>query len=479
MAGKLNVYNLGAQGVNVDKNPVELEDGELTKAQNAIQEDGSLRKRRGLVKVNSVAAAGAIKGAKEVPIAVGTAGNESPTVDADTRTFLAARRITSTTSGWNTTTDNWSTSPTTGGPDGYDAAATPRVPDYLWTGIAIDTTHHKYRALWSGRPAVTFRNRLYYAGNDYTFQSTAPTVRMWDGSRDFLLSKIPNRGATPAEAIMEMIVGGDNKLYLSTFDSGQNGANTMLSRIFQVDPDTGQIRQIGENFPISPETVRIPFSLSWYLGKLWTRTQGGGITAVSHKVYSIRPLVDTNWALDATEAFESCNLMFTFQGQLYMGIVKDLGNAALIRVRSTLGAYSTSFTVGLGDAGGANLVSFGYSNGFGAAATFGGNLYVSYWNQRGIATDNTGDLYMRIYKFNGTSWTVVYGPAANDPDNVPYNHAIVAGGRLYFISAPARTSTNVHNRILYTSDGSSFTSVTTSVLDNDSGGFLASITSSS
>jgi hypothetical protein len=38
VSGKLNCYNLGSLGVNVDKNPVQLEDGELTKAQNAIHD---------------------------------------------------------------------------------------------------------------------------------------------------------------------------------------------------------------------------------------------------------------------------------------------------------------------------------------------------------------------------------------------------------------------------------------------------------
>lgn len=484
MPGKLNVFGLGSLGVNVDKNPLNLEDGELVKAQNTIHDPsgsmGGIRKRKGLTKVNSVAAAGAVKGAIGVPISIGTAGNDIPAVAPNSRLFIQARRITTTTAGWNTSTDAWTTSPTTGGPSGYDASATPRVPDYLWPGMAEsgDTQGHT-RAAYSGRPGCMYNNRFYYAGNDYTYQVSNPTIRMFDGVQDFLLGRVPSRGTTIAEAVIDMIVGGDGLIYFTTFDSGVSSANTMKTRVFQLDPESGAITQVGSAFPISPEATRVASPICWHQGRIWTRTIGAGIAAVSQKVYYLRPGIDTDWTLEATEAFESGVVLASFQGQMFQGTRVDAANAARIRVRSPLGVYSTSLTVALNEGGSVPVIpsSFGYGNHFGSAAVFNGNLYASWYDGQATSTTTVGDRYMRIYKYTGSAWSVVFSPAANDADNVPYNQAIVLGGKLFFVSAPARDSTNTLNRMIYTSNGSSFTSVTTAILDDVSGGFLGLIAS--
>ena len=490
MSGKLNLYNVGSLGVHTDKNPLQLEDGSFTKTQNAGTSDtgeaGSLQKRAGLVKVNAVAAAGSIRGAIGVPILAGSAGNDggltpSPAIDPATRTYFVGRRITSTTAGWNTSTDTFATSPTTGGPDVYDASATPRVPDNLWTGMAESgTTLNKERAFRSGRPGVLFQNRFYYAGNDYTFQSTAPTIRMWDGERDYLLGRVPNNAGTVTEGVIDMIVGGDDMIYFSTHDSGLLASNTLKARVFQLDPESGAIVQMGGGFPLSPETVRVPYALAWGLGRLWTRTHGGGLTAVTQLVYYFRPDIDTAWtsaslaAVSAT-AFGATAVHF-YNGLLFMATAADIATPAEIQVRSTQAVYSVSKQVATGDAS-PSTVSHGYANHFGAMATFGGNLYASYYNQRGAEADNTGDKYVRIYKYDGTSWTVVYNPAANDATAVPFSNAVVIGGKLFFVSAPQRTSSNDLNQLLYTSNGSSWTSVTTSVLNDMSTSILGAIAS--
>lgn len=484
MGGKLNVFGLGSLGVNVDKNPINLEDGELSKAQNAIHDPsgsmGGIRKRKGLTKVNSVAAAGAVKGAIGVPISIGTAGNDIPAVAPNSRLFIQARRITSTTAGWNTSTDAWATSPTTGGPSGYDANATPRVPDYMWPAMLHtgDTQGHS-RAAYSGKPSCMYKNKFFYAGNDYTYQVTSPSIRMFDGSADYLLGRVPTRSGVVAEAIIDMIVGGDDFIYFVTQDTGVFSANTLKTRIFQLDPESGAIAQIGSSFPLSPETVRVPYVLAWHQGRLWARTIGGGISSVSQRVYYFRIGIDSEWTSDATEAFESGVVLASFQGQLFMGTRVDAANPARIRVRSPLGVYSTSLTVALNEGGSVPVIpaAFGYGNFFGAAAVFDGNLYVSWYDGQVSATTTAGDRYMRIYKYNGSAWSVVYSPAANDNDNLPYTQAIVLGGKLFFVSAPARDSSTTLQRMIYTSNGSAFTSVTTSILDDVSGGVLGMIAS--
>ena len=61
---------MGIAGVNVDKNPLELDDNELTQAQNAIATttsgSSSLRKRPGLLRFTTVATAGIVLGGSDL-----------------------------------------------------------------------------------------------------------------------------------------------------------------------------------------------------------------------------------------------------------------------------------------------------------------------------------------------------------------------------------------------------------------------------
>lgn len=72
MAGILKVQNIGALGVNVDTDPISMEDAELRLAQNAIRDplgaDSGLRKRPGLLAFNTATAAGVVLGGIGVPI---------------------------------------------------------------------------------------------------------------------------------------------------------------------------------------------------------------------------------------------------------------------------------------------------------------------------------------------------------------------------------------------------------------------------
>jgi hypothetical protein len=73
----LKVSGFGLRGVNVDKNPLELEDNELTQAQNTISGPSaglsgsgstSLRKRPGLIAFNTTNSAGVVLGGINVPL---------------------------------------------------------------------------------------------------------------------------------------------------------------------------------------------------------------------------------------------------------------------------------------------------------------------------------------------------------------------------------------------------------------------------
>lgn len=68
MAEKLIVFNLGDKGVNVDSNPLQVDNAELRKAQNAIGEGSALVNRPGLERFNTSAAAGSVLGGIGVPL---------------------------------------------------------------------------------------------------------------------------------------------------------------------------------------------------------------------------------------------------------------------------------------------------------------------------------------------------------------------------------------------------------------------------
>ncbi len=71
VARNLVVRNMGLQGVNVDNNPLDLEDNQLTQAQNAVSDPvsgaSSLRKRPGLVSFNSPLLSSDVLGGSSVP----------------------------------------------------------------------------------------------------------------------------------------------------------------------------------------------------------------------------------------------------------------------------------------------------------------------------------------------------------------------------------------------------------------------------
>ncbi len=66
------VTRMGLKGVNVDRNPLELGDEELTRAANAITDPSSgrssLRKRPGLIAFTTMATAGTVLGGMSIPL---------------------------------------------------------------------------------------------------------------------------------------------------------------------------------------------------------------------------------------------------------------------------------------------------------------------------------------------------------------------------------------------------------------------------
>lgn len=66
----ITATGLGLMGVNVDKNPLELDDNELTQAKNAISVTGrsTVRKRAGLLAFTTTATAGSVLGGVDLAV---------------------------------------------------------------------------------------------------------------------------------------------------------------------------------------------------------------------------------------------------------------------------------------------------------------------------------------------------------------------------------------------------------------------------
>ena len=70
---KLVVRSLGTKGVNVDRNPLELDDSELVHAQNVVSDSSaglsSIVKRPGLIAFTTSSTAGSVLGGSDLPLA--------------------------------------------------------------------------------------------------------------------------------------------------------------------------------------------------------------------------------------------------------------------------------------------------------------------------------------------------------------------------------------------------------------------------
>jgi hypothetical protein len=83
MGSTLDIRTLGLKGVNVDKDPLELDDDQLRQAQNAIHDplgvNAGLRKRLGLTPFNLSTLGGTILGGIGVPI-ISEQASGTPTI---------------------------------------------------------------------------------------------------------------------------------------------------------------------------------------------------------------------------------------------------------------------------------------------------------------------------------------------------------------------------------------------------------------
>ncbi|KKN24201.1 hypothetical protein LCGC14_0897320 [marine sediment metagenome] len=395
MAGKLNVYDLGQGGVNSSKSPIHLDTTELTKGQNAVLDtagaQGGLLKRGGAPKLNSVAMQGKINGAIAVPVA-----DES----GKTQTLYVPLEVTSGSNTWRKSTDGSS----------WSFVTTPQK-------VALDTKRVNAGLLnvtvWQG--VASLDGKLYYATDQYTVDdgsppSTPPPIRVFDGTNDepfFAVPYNPNVNDTGNSRLVLDIIAANKRIYFATAD-GTDGADTH-SRVFEGNPATGQVRQIGADFSGSGEAM---IHLAWYNNRLWVG-EGRQVGEIS----SIRPGFDTAWTLEVTIASVTISSFAVFEGLLYCGLGPFTGNTPRTSVRSSLGAWTDTDTGGLS----------------GTKTYTTGPLIV--FNSKLYAVVNDGSTVL-VREYDGSSWSTDEDLTSTFPDLLEFpQQAVVFKDELYLVTA--------------------------------------------
>lgn len=439
---KIDVY--GWQGVNTTKSAIQLEDNELSKAQNAFRdsagEHGALRKRPGLTKINSVALSGEILGFVNVPL--------NPVT---TRRFLIGADQTAPPPAytWFTSVDAFGSVTTTTTPAAMPQRA---LSEATFFGTVGSTMLNK---------AIQTENLFLYP-SDHT-NGAMWAIRAWDGTVDRELFVIPpnplavaNYGSaynpttppaspTYSSQISQMHISG-SKLYIAIADYVR-GTNPAYSRIMEYDFQTRVIRQIGEGAGSGSTDLgdgAVLFrSVTTFQGYVYAGI-GCYTTALNSTdagIWKILPGVETAWtrelSLDSAPNGEVPICFAEYRGQLYAGLQDYDSASQRLLVRSTTGTWSASTTVGTA-----------VQSSWLALKVFGDNLYATSFDENG------GSDVTRVHRFNGSAWSVVktIETAANARMGV---EMVVHNDRLYVLAINNAGA----GLVTHTADGTAWTDI--------------------
>lgn len=344
--------------------------------------------------------------------------------------------LTPPTDGW------WMSTAAYGGAVLVVASSRPKDPR-RWGQIAAFATGST--AMLGGSPGIAgvFHNRMVYAASDYTVGTTYPPIRIYDGSFDRELCRLPPTLANTVPIAVLSLLVANGTIYLSTFDSGSSSAD-WLGRVFALDLNTATLTPIGGAFP----TGHLPYALAWHNGMLWCGTHRQA-TDVAGKIFRIRPdLAASTWIEEITlPVGVNIATLYSWRGTLYAGTTVPAGTFAQIRAR---GSDNTWTVVDTASGGTAKA-----NNGHLAFCAFGNALYASYWN-----ADTPAVATIRSTT-DGTTWTTRYTGAAGTLR--PFIVLTVDDAQLFAIGGGAHLTA----AILRTPDGMTWTNLTIELPDTD------------
>jgi hypothetical protein len=363
-------YLVGDKGVQLTGTPLHTPDGGLLSAQNVefIREFGlgGIGSRGGLARLNGVAGAGAIVHVQNLPFAYPN--------DLVLMVALNAGE----TNTWKKSTDGTTYTDLT------SVELEKSVGTQKMSGATINP-----QLFFIPQRSASYKRRLYYAGDNYTFDVTAPVMVVFDGVIAFELFRLPpnpTQTGTVARWISEMMTA-NGLIYFCTFEAG-GVAPDHKGRVISFDPENGTLVLIGNRFGngTGENTGGMPYCLTAYLGSLWAGTMGVSGNPAG-KVYRILPGVDSVWTLDHAGAADDGYYMslLQFQGSLFAARSADTSGTPTIQKRTSAGVWTTSYP-GTG-------VGQGYCGGL---VEFDSLLFCAEYQSGTRAL---------IKKFDGTTWT--------------------------------------------------------------------------
>lgn len=426
MPGKVNLYNLGTQGVDLTRSIIHAEDGTLRQAQNAVPdmrgEFGGVAKRDGLVNFNSSATGASILGV--VPANL-------PFSESKRRLLYSVNtNVGSQISSLAYTDDQWATQASA-----PSAAPSPYPPDAQ--NLTIDDTTGALPPGCPGRGVSIGPTAYWLSTNPSEGHALISAKKNPSGSatdyRMQVVLRIPSITATAVALNFPVaMLANEGLIYAAVTTGVAVGPADVRGSVFRINPLSGLCERLGSEFPAD----RMPCSLCWYQGKLWAGTYSLDAAADSGYVYWIRPGIDSDWTLDHTStAGQGHVLALVVYKELLYGAFRGSNTlASLVKVRSTAGVWSTSLT------GAATTTN----QWFLSLVVFGTNLYASYYKHDATATAT-------IHKFDNSSWTTVTTPAIVTP------YMLFAGKDLLVIYSMIPGTAGAYS----STDGTSWTSRTT------------------
>jgi len=411
--GKVSVHDVGAGGVQLTKDPLQLEDNEATQLQNAeyvLDSNtgglGALSKRGGLAIVNGTPLNGgaAITGLHHVPLLSNI-----------------VRRLYASLGDADSDTDTWLTST-----NGTSWVATSAL-DYA----APDTANYRTVGSFSHvgvRRAAALVNRLIYISDNYTSDlstpanNTAMPIHTFDGTTDTNILDIPRSSRATSQhyafSVTDMLVA-DGILYLAVHDPA-NSAGTLRGRVLSLDLVTGVLHQVAEAFSaVDPdEGGGAPVCLHWFQGQLWVGLDQGVATNGAARIMRCYPGVDSVWTADKNDLQGYASSIVDFRGDLYLGLRGTTSNdAAVFKRASAGGAYASSDTV-------VTVTEDYYSS----LIVYNDELYAVVYSD-----DDSGGTTL-IRKFDGSSWTTDRNVATSDNGGLAIHpgQPCVFGGALFY-----------------------------------------------
>lgn len=384
---KVNVYNLGEMGVNIDSSPIHSKDGELLRAQNWQTDptglQGGIRRRDGLAKLNTGAMAGSVSGIIGLPL---------PDLSLLTRHFYATVED-GTGNNFRHSTDGTTWAYVTSGSKPRQAADL----GSLGTGS---------QALYSlANKFATLNNKMYYPGHDYTPGTTPPTIHVFDGTNDYVLcyiSQNPYVSGSICRGVYSITPFSDTQLLVSTYDD-----NTAIGRgrVLLLDTTSGALTHIAPETDIQFGGGLNPFV---FQGKVWLGSiHGSGGTGPT---IAWARLQDKTWTIDVDPG--SLPAAFTastgyiingvvFLGELYVSVAADTPTNGRICKRTNAGVWSVAKQ---NDGTGAN-------NFLGPLiVSKDGNTIFAYWSS---VSGGAAPVNRIISSTDGATWATDYDVSAN------------------------------------------------------------------